>query len=97
MSYQTFCVKTVKKGKVINYIYLLIFNPSTLWRDIDNELTINNDSNEVHNKIKFVCKFCNSGENGIKHYNAALICSENSFSNKLIILNLSTYDQQGVF
>ena len=48
------------------------------------------------NENKFTCKkFCKSVELGKLYYNVQLVCKENAYSNKLITLNLSTFDDQG--
>lgn len=46
--------------------------------------------------FKFTCKYCNTLENGKLYYNCALVCRENAYSNKLVTLYLSTYDNQGL-
>ena len=44
---------------------------------------------------KFHCKFCKSDENGKLYYNVTLICRENAYSNVLLKIHLSSFDNQG--
>ena len=44
---------------------------------------------------KFSCKFCKSQELGKLYYNTTLICRENPYSNALLKIHLSTFDNQG--
>ncbi len=53
------------------------------------------ETEELNSEGKFTCKNCNSIEYGKLYYNLALLCRENAFSNKIITLYLSTYDEQG--
>jgi hypothetical protein len=45
---------------------------------------------------KFTCKFCDSNEDGKLYYNVVMVCRENAYSNKLITLYLSSYDDEAV-
>ena len=44
---------------------------------------------------KFNCKLCKTVDLSKFYYNVQLVCRENAYSNKLITLNLSTFDNQG--
>lgn len=43
----------------------------------------------------FYCNFCRSEESALFYFNLGLVCRENEYSNKLITLYLSTYDNEG--
>ena len=44
---------------------------------------------------KYTCGFCKTHQTGKLYYNVQLVCRENYFSNKLISIYLSTFDNQG--
>ena len=44
---------------------------------------------------KFSCKFCKTLETGKLYYNVTLICRENPYSNTLLKVHLSSFDNQG--
>lgn len=53
------------------------------------------DIEDLSQDNKFTCKFCKNYETGKLYYNTQLVCRENAYSNKLIVLHLSTFDDQG--
>ena len=44
----------------------------------------------------FTCKFCKTEASGKLYFNVEMLCRENVYSNKLITLYLSSYDDEGV-
>jgi len=44
---------------------------------------------------KFYCKFCKSFEHGKLYFNVTLICRENAYSNTVLKVHLSSFDNQG--
>ena len=53
------------------------------------------DVEDLTPENKFTCGFCKTSQTGKLYYNMQLVCRENAFSNKLVILYLSTYDDHG--
>ena len=62
---------------------------------IINFSSLSKEINDLSNDSKFTCKFCKSKQTGKLYYNVQFVCRENNYSNKLIVLYLSTFDDQG--
>jgi hypothetical protein len=77
----------------VTYDFVQVFCPKCLTscstKDYSNE--------EIMKAEKFYCKFCKNKSAECKiYFNAGMICRENAYSNKLIRIYLSTYDNEGV-
>ena len=77
----------------------MISFPSRLYNEINNEENYEFyfKESEIHKEKYYCLKKCNLEKiECIPHFNFLLICRENAYSNKIIKLKISIFDEQGV-